>query len=162
MCEYCEKPHKTITRHPIGVSAFVGAGRLLLRFYDEELYRTIVTGANINYCPMCGRDLVNTKLENDLTDPSTSNKEKHKMAKINKDLKKAATLAKKLIIDRDRILKSSDKIQKILLTTDLVIGGYKMVQKLRKQKNIFDELADVMNKRIALFQEVANKASEEK
>ena len=86
----------------------------------------------------------------------------NKMAKINKDLKKAATLAKKLIIDRDRILKSSDKIQKILLTTDLVIGGYKMVQKLRKQKNIFDELADVMNKRIALFQEVANKASEEK
>lgn len=86
----------------------------------------------------------------------------NKMAKINKDLKKAATLAKKLIVDRDRILKSSDKIQKILLTTDLVIGGYKMVQKLRKQKNIFDELADVMNKRIALFQEVANKASEEK
>ena len=86
----------------------------------------------------------------------------NKMAKINKDLKKAATLAKKLIIDRDRILKSSDKIQKILLTTDLVIGGYKMVQKLRKQKNIFDELADVMNKRIALFQDVAAKASEEK
>lgn len=128
----------------------------------KGLDRTIVSGANIHYCPMCGRKLVNTKLENDLTDPSTSNKEKHKMAKINKNLKKAATLAKKLIIDRDRILKSSDKIQKILLTTDLVIGGYKMVQKLRKQKNIFDELADVMNKRIALFQEVANKASEEK
>lgn len=162
MCEYCENPNNTIVKHLIGVSAFVGAGRLLLRFYDEELDRTIVTGADINYCPMCGRDLVNTKLENDLTGPSTSNKEKHKMAKINKDLKKAATLAKKLIIDRDRILKSSDKIQKILLTTDLVIGGYKMVQKLRKQKNIFDELADVMNKRIALFQEVANKASEEK
>ena len=162
MCEYCENPNKTITRHLIGVSAFVGAGRLFLRFYDEELDRTTVTGTNINYCPMCGRDLVNTKLENDLTDPSASNKEKNKMAKINKDLKKAATLAKKLIIDRDRILKSSDKIQKILLTTDLVIGGYKMVQKLRKQKNIFDELADVMNKRIALFQEVANKASEEK
>ena len=85
------------------------------------------------------------------------------MAKINKDIKKkAATLAKKLIIDRDRILKSSDKIKKILVTTYLVIGGYKMVQKLRKQKNIFDELADVMNKRIELFQEVANKESEEK
>ena len=41
MCEYCEKPNKTITRHLIGVSAFVGAGRLLLRFYDEELDRTI-------------------------------------------------------------------------------------------------------------------------
>lgn len=84
------------------------------------------------------------------------------MAKSNNELKQAAALAKKLIIDRDRIIKSSDKIQKILLTTDLVIGGYKMVQKLRKQKNIFDELVDVMNKRIALFQDIANKASEEK
>ena len=59
MCEYCEKPNNTITRHLIGVSAFVCAGRLLLRFYDEELDRTIVTGANINYCPMCGRNLTN-------------------------------------------------------------------------------------------------------
>ena len=55
MCEYCEKPNKTITRHLIGVSSFVGAGRLLLRFYDEELDRTIVTGSNIHFCPMCGR-----------------------------------------------------------------------------------------------------------
>ena len=30
MCEYCENPNNTITSHPIGVSAFVGAGRLLL------------------------------------------------------------------------------------------------------------------------------------
>ena len=83
------------------------------------------------------------------------------MTKINYEPKRAATLAKKLIIDRDRILKSSDKIQKLLLTTDLVIGGYKMVQKLRKQKNIFDELVDVMNKRIKLFRNVANSVTEE-
>ena len=83
------------------------------------------------------------------------------MAKTNNELKTAATLAKKLIIDRDRILKSSDKIQRLLLNTDFVIGGYKMVQKLRKQKNIFDELADVMNKRIELFKNVANSATEE-
>lgn len=83
------------------------------------------------------------------------------MAKINNELKKAATLAKKLIIDRDRILNSSDKIQKILLTTDLVIGGYKMVQKLRKQKSIFDKLADVMNERIELFKNAANSVTEE-
>ena len=38
-----------------------------------------------------------------------------------KELKKAATLAKKLILDRDRILKSSDKIQKILLTRSFLI-----------------------------------------
>lgn len=50
MCEYCENPNNTIVKHLIGVSAFVGAGRLLLRFYDEELDITIVTGANIHYC----------------------------------------------------------------------------------------------------------------
>lgn len=61
MCEYCEKPYKTIARHLIGVSAFVGAGQLLLRFYDEELDRTIVGGEKINYCPMGGRKLVETK-----------------------------------------------------------------------------------------------------
>lgn len=83
------------------------------------------------------------------------------MAKINNELKKAATLAKKLIIDRDRIIKASDKIQRLLLNTDFVIGGYKMVQKLRKQKNIFDELTDVMNKRIELFKNVANSATKE-
>lgn len=155
MCKYCEKPNKTLVRHLLGVSAFVGAGRLILRFDDEQLNKVIVSEVKISYCPICGKQL------KQLSKP-TSNKEKHKMTKINKDLKKAATLAKKLIIDRDRILKSSDKIQKILLTTDLVIGGYKMVQKLRKQKNIFDELADVMNKRIKLFQDVANQDSDEK
>ena len=83
------------------------------------------------------------------------------MAKTNYELKKAETLAKKLIIDRDRILKSSDKIQRLLLNTDFVIGGYKMVQKLRKQKSILDKLADVMNKRIELFKNVANSVTEE-
>ena len=61
MCEYCENPYKTIASHLIGVSAFVGAGRLLLRFYDEELSITIVTGASIHYCPMCGRKLVESE-----------------------------------------------------------------------------------------------------
>lgn len=61
MCEYCEKPNKTITRHIFGVSAFVGAGQLLLSFYDEELDRTIVAGADIHYCPICGRDLTENK-----------------------------------------------------------------------------------------------------
>ena len=60
-CKYCEKPNKTITRNQFGVSAFVGAGQLLLRFDDEELDITIVAGANIYYCPMCGRKLSEDK-----------------------------------------------------------------------------------------------------
>lgn len=55
MCEYCEKQNKMIMMHLLGISAFVGAGRLILRSYDKELNRTIVSRTKINFCPMCGR-----------------------------------------------------------------------------------------------------------
>lgn len=57
MCEYCEKPNKTLVTHMSGVSAFVGAGRLWLRFYDKGTDMTIINTGVINYCPMCGRKL---------------------------------------------------------------------------------------------------------
>ena len=55
MCEYCEKPYKTIVTHITGVMAFVGVGRLWLRFYDKDRNQTIVNTADIKYCPMCRR-----------------------------------------------------------------------------------------------------------
>ena len=55
MCEYCEQPFKTIVTHRSGVSAFVGVGRVFLRFYDSERNETIVNAAYIKYCPMCRR-----------------------------------------------------------------------------------------------------------
>lgn len=61
MCQYCEKPNKTITTHLLGVSAFVGAGRLILRFDDEQLNNVIVSENKISYCPMCGRNLSEDK-----------------------------------------------------------------------------------------------------
>ena len=57
MCEYCEKPNKTIVTHTSGVSAFVGAGSLWLRFYDKERNKTFLNAEAINYCPQCGRKL---------------------------------------------------------------------------------------------------------
>jgi hypothetical protein len=57
MCEYCEKPNKTIVTHVSGVSAFVGAGRLWLRYYDEKQNKTYLKAEAINYCPMCRRNL---------------------------------------------------------------------------------------------------------
>ena len=57
MCEYCEKPNKTIVTHVSGVSAFVGAGRLFLRYYDEKQNKTYLNAEAINYCPMCRREL---------------------------------------------------------------------------------------------------------
>ena len=61
MCEYCDKPNKTIVTHPVGVSAFVGAGKLWLRFYDKEGDRTIAAVGNIKRCPMCGRKFKEAK-----------------------------------------------------------------------------------------------------
>ena len=61
MCEYCGKPTKTLVTHQLGVSAFVGAGRLWLRFYDKETARTIVATEDIKYCPMCGRKFKEAK-----------------------------------------------------------------------------------------------------
>lgn len=57
MCEYCEKPNMTIVTHISGVLAFVGAGRLWLRYYDKKRNKTFASAAAINYCPMCGHDL---------------------------------------------------------------------------------------------------------
>lgn len=61
MCKYCEKPYKTIVTHLLGVSAFVGAGRLWLRFYDKDIDKMIVNVDAINYCPMCGRKFTEEK-----------------------------------------------------------------------------------------------------
>ncbi len=69
--------------------------------------------------------------------------------------KKAQSLAKKLYVERTKLQKSSEAIGKILLTTDVIIGGYKMVQKLRKQKSLFDSLVEVINDRIKIFEETS-------
>lgn len=60
-CQYCEKPNKTIVTHISGVSAFVGAGRLWLRFYSKERDKTFLNAEYINYCPQCGRKLTEAK-----------------------------------------------------------------------------------------------------
>lgn len=69
--------------------------------------------------------------------------------------KKAQSLAKKLYVERTKLQKSSEAIGKILLTTDVIIGGYKMVQKLRKQKSLFESLVEVINDRIKIFEETS-------
>ena len=61
MCRYCKTPNKTIVTNILGVSAFVGAGRLLLRFYDKVLDKTIVSTGKIKYCPMCGHKFEESK-----------------------------------------------------------------------------------------------------
>lgn len=76
--------------------------------------------------------------------------------------KKAQSLAKKLVVERTKLQKNSEAIGKILLTTDIIIGGYKMVQKLRKQKKLFDSLVEVINDRIKIFDENSQNVVETK
>lgn len=59
-CEYCGKPNKTIVSR-FGVSAFVGAHRLVLRFDNVEPEHILVSFELINFCPMCGRKLEDVK-----------------------------------------------------------------------------------------------------
>lgn len=61
MCDYCNKPNKTIVTHISGIEAFVGAGRLWLRFYDKGCNKTWLNTEPINYCPMCGRKVKEPK-----------------------------------------------------------------------------------------------------
>lgn len=68
----------------------------------------------------------------------------------------ALVLAGKLEADRKRIQNSSAKIGKLLLNTAVVIGGYNMVRKLTKQKNLFDALDKTMGERIEIFKEIAS------
>lgn len=68
----------------------------------------------------------------------------------------ALVLAGKLEADRKRIQNSSAKIGKLLLNTAVVIGGYNMIRKLTKQKNLFDELDKTMSERIKIFKEIAS------
>lgn len=67
----------------------------------------------------------------------------------------ALVLAGKLEADRRRIQNSSIKIGKLLLNTAAIIGGYNMIRKLTKQKNLFDALDKVMGERIEIFKENA-------
>lgn len=81
------------------------------------------------------------------------------MKKVNTS-KKAQSLAKRLYVERNKLQKSSEAIGKILLTyepplTDVIIGGYNMVRKLRKQKSLLDSLVEVINDRIKIFEETS-------
>ena len=68
----------------------------------------------------------------------------------------ALVLAGKLETDRTRIQNSSLKIGKLLLNTAAIIGGYNMIRKLTKQKNLFDALDKVMGERIEIFKEIGS------
>jgi len=76
------------------------------------------------------------------------------MKKVNTS-KKAQSLAKRLLVERSKLQKSSEAIGKILLTTDVIIGGYNMFRKLRKQKSLCDSLVEVIDDRIKIFEETS-------
>lgn len=74
MCEFCDKPNKTLVTHILGVSAFIGAGHLCLRYNDEVGNRVIVSTADIKYCPMCRRKLTQPSTEKEAPMPCNGKK----------------------------------------------------------------------------------------
>lgn len=72
-------------------------------------------------------------------------------------LKTATRLLGKLEKEQAKINGSVDKISKVILTPSAVIGGYKMIQKLKKQKRLFMDTSAILGDRIKLFNDEISK-----
>lgn len=59
MCKYCEE--NKINANHNGNDLRVVGGYLDVRIYDDEMYRCS-TSFQINYCPMCGKELRTYKI----------------------------------------------------------------------------------------------------
>lgn len=81
---------------------------------------------------------------------------------MNATTKKAISLGKKLVSERTRFVKETGKIGAVLLTTDTIIGGYKMIQKLRKQKKLFEDVSKVLEDRIKILENFSTDVVETK
>lgn len=72
-------------------------------------------------------------------------------------IKTATRLLGKLEKEQAKLNDSIDKIGKVILTPSAVIGGYKMIQKLKKQERLFKDTSSVLGDRIKLFNDEISK-----
>lgn len=77
-------------------------------------------------------------------------------------LKTATRLLGKLEKEQAKLNDSIEKIGKVVLTPSTVIGGYKMIQKLKKQQRLFKDTSDILGDRIKLFNQEISKLGGEK
>ena len=74
----------------------------------------------------------------------------------------AKKLASKLSKERDALVKSANKLHLFISVPTGLIGGYKMLQKLKKQSNLMQELVSTLDDRIKIFEDFISKPVAEK
>ena len=67
----------------------------------------------------------------------------------------AKSLGNKLAKDADALQKSVNKVNAFISVPTGLLGGYKMLQKLKKQARIQQELINVLREREVFFEEIS-------
>lgn len=71
--------------------------------------------------------------------------------------KKAQRLTDKLVKEQAKYTEAANSIAQVLLTPSVLIGGYKMAQKLKKQRTQLESLGKTLGDRIDLFKQEIKK-----
>ena len=74
----------------------------------------------------------------------------------------AKSLASKLSKDADALQKGVNKVNAFISVPTGLLGGYKMLQKLKKQARIQQELVNVLREREVFFEEISQNVAQGK
>lgn len=74
----------------------------------------------------------------------------------------AKSLAHKLSKDADALQKGVNKVNAFISVPTGLLGGYKMLQKLKKQARIQQELVNVLREREVFFEEISQNVAQGK
>lgn len=72
------------------------------------------------------------------------------------------SLANKVSKDADALQKGVNKIRAFISVPTGILGGYKMLQKLKKQARIQQELVNVLREREVFFEEISKNVAQGK
>lgn len=74
----------------------------------------------------------------------------------------ANSLANKLSKDADALQKGVDKVNAFISVPTGLLGGYKMLQKLKKQARLQQELVNVLREREVFFEKISENVEQGK
>lgn len=84
------------------------------------------------------------------------------MAKKVNPVALAKSLANKVSKEADRLTDSVNKLNAFIAVPTGLLGGYKMLQKLKKQARIQRELVNVLREREVFFEEISENVAQGK
>lgn len=74
----------------------------------------------------------------------------------------AKSLANKVSKEADGLQKAVNKLNAFIAVPTGLLGGYKMLQKLKKQARIQQELVNVLREREVFFEEISKNVAQDK